>query len=105
MELFSQFLLDTGPSLYGGEITDDKRFHAVVPIALSAPHAMYQILALSALHLSHIRTAQASHYREEATALQIEALSRFNDSSPEITIESCAPMLLFSTLLSLHTLE
>ncbi|KAH4001195.1 hypothetical protein HBI56_012660 [Parastagonospora nodorum] len=105
MELFSQFLLDTGPSLYEGGSTDYKRFHAIVPIALSAPYAMYQILAISALHLSHIRTAQASHYREEATALQTEALSRFNDVLPEITIDSCAPMLLFSTLLSLHTLE
>jgi hypothetical protein len=38
-------------------------------------------------------------------ALQTEALSRFNDVLPEITIDSCAPMLLFSTLLSLHTLE
>ncbi|KAH8689243.1 hypothetical protein GQ44DRAFT_833138 [Phaeosphaeriaceae sp. PMI808] len=105
MELFSQFILDTGPSVYEGGSIDHESFRAIMPAALSAPYAMYQMLALSALHLSHIRTAQASRYREEATFLQTEALSLFNDSLAEITTDSCAPMLLFSSLLSLHTLE
>ncbi|KAH7406699.1 hypothetical protein DE146DRAFT_676056 [Phaeosphaeria sp. MPI-PUGE-AT-0046c] len=104
MELFSQFIFETGPSVYEGGSIDNESFRAIMPAALSAPYAMYQMLALSALHLSHTRTAQASHYREEATFLQTEALSLFNDSWAEITTENCVPMLLFSSLLSLHTL-
>lgn len=105
MELFYQFIFKTGPSVFEGGSIDDESFRAVMPAALSAPYAMYQVLALSALHLSHTRTAQASQYREEATFLQTEALSLFNDSWAEITTESCVPILLFSSLLSLHTLE
>jgi hypothetical protein len=105
MELFSHFILDTGPSVYEGGSIDHESFRAIMPAALSAPYAMYQMLALSALHLSHIRTAQARCYREEATFLQTEALNLFNDSLAEITPDNCVPMLLFSSLLSLHTLE
>jgi hypothetical protein len=104
MELFNQFIFKTGPSVYEGGSIDNESFCAIMPAALSAPYAMYQMLALSALHLSHTRTAQANHYREEATFLQTEALSLFNDSWAEITRESCVPILLFSSLLSLHTL-
>jgi len=84
---------------------DHESFRAIIPTVLSSPYAAYQMLALSALHLSHIRTAQASHYRDEATFLQTEALSLFNDSMAEITTDNCASLLVFSTLLSLHTLE
>jgi len=105
MELLSHFILETGASIYEGGSTDHETFRAIMPTVLSAPYAMYQMLALSALHLSHIRTAQASHYRDEATFLQTEALSLFNDSLAEITTDNCASMLIFSTLLSLHTLE
>jgi len=105
MELLSHFILETGASIYEGGSTDHETFRAIMPTVLSAPYAMYQMLALSALHLSHIRTAQASHYRDEATFLQTEALSLFNDSLAEITTDNCASILIFSTLLSLHTLE
>jgi hypothetical protein len=104
MELFSQFILETGPSVYEGGSIDHESFRAIMPAALSAPYAMYQMLALSALHLSHIRTSQASLYREQATLLQTEALSLFNGSLADVTTDSCAPMLIFSSLLSLHTL-
>ena len=104
MELFSQFIFETGPSAFVGEGIDHESFRTIMPAALSAPYVMYQMLALSALHLSQTRTAQASHYCEEATFLQTKALSLFNDSWAEITTESCVPMLLFSSILSLHTL-
>lgn len=104
MELFNQFIFETIPSIYEVEGVDHKSFHAIMPAALSAPYAIYQMLALSALHLSHTRTAQASRHREEATFLQTEALRMFNDAWAEITTESCVPMLVFSTLLGLHTL-
>jgi hypothetical protein len=104
MELFSQFILDTGPSLDEGGSVNRESFRAMMPAALSAPYVMYQMLALSALHLSHIRVAQATHYRVEATVLHTEALRLFNDSLAEITTESCAPMLVFSSFLGLYAL-
>ena len=105
MELLSQFMLETGPSIYEGGNLDSESFRAIIPTVLSAPYAMYQMLALSALHLSHTRTAEASHYRDEATFLQNEALGLFNNSLAETTTDTCAPMLIFSTSLSLHALE
>jgi hypothetical protein len=105
MELINRFIFETGPSVFEGGSIDNESFRAVMPVALSAPYVMYQMLALSALHLSHTRTAQTIQYREEATFLQTKALSLFNDSWVEITTESCVPILLFSSLLSLHTLE
>jgi hypothetical protein len=104
MELFSQFVLHTGASIFDAGSIDHESFRAIMPAVLSAPYAMYQMLALSALHLSHIRTAQASHYRQEATFLQTEALSLVNDSWAEPTTENCVSMLLFSSFLSLHSL-
>jgi hypothetical protein len=103
IQLYSQFILETAPSIYEGSI-DNATFRAVMSVALSAPFVMYQMLALSALHLSHTRTAQASHYRDEATFLQTEALSQFNGSWTKITAENCVSILVFSSLLSLHTL-
>lgn len=75
-----------------------------MPATLSVPYVMYEILALSALHLSHEHPAQAAYHREEATTLQIQALSLFNDSGSEVTAETCVPMLIFSSFLGLHTL-
>jgi hypothetical protein len=103
IQLYSQFILETAPSIYEGSI-DNATFRAVMSVALSAPFVMYQMLALSALHLSHTRTGQASHYRDEATFLQTEALSQFNGSWTKITAENCVSILVFSSLLSLHTL-
>ena len=105
MELINRFIFETGPSIFEGGSIDNESFRAIMPVALSAPYVMYQMLALSALHLSHTRTAQTIQYREEATFLQTKALSLFNDSWAEITTESCVPILLFSSLLSLHNLE
>jgi hypothetical protein len=104
LELLSQFILHTAATIYDGGGIDHESFRAIMPAALSAPYVMYQMLALSALHLSHTRTAQTSHYREQATFLQSEALSLFNGSWSKVSTENCVPMLLFSSFLSIHTL-
>jgi hypothetical protein len=103
-ELLSRYILDTGTSLEEGVRVDRESFRAMMPAALSAPYVMYQMFALSAFHLSHIRTARVKHYREEATVLQTEALSLFNNSLAEIAAENRAPMLIFSSFLGLHAL-
>lgn len=104
MELFSHFIFNTASDFYDRDPPAWDRLQFVMPAALFAPYLMYEILALSALHMSHTTPSQAVYHREEATALQTQALSLFNDSGVEVTAETCAPMLLFSNLLGLHTL-
>jgi hypothetical protein len=103
MELLTHFVLETAPSLEDRPC-DREHLRIMMPAALSAPYLMHQILALSALHLSHTRVAEAKNYREEATALQTQALSLFNDTLAEITTENCVPMLIFASFLGLHSL-
>jgi hypothetical protein len=104
MELLSYFIFDTGPSIDEGRSLDREYLRIMMPAALSAPYLMHQILALSALHLSHTRPAQAKYYREEATVLQMQALPLFNDALNEITTENCEAMLIFASFLGLHAL-
>lgn len=104
MELFSHFIFHTAPSLYDGRPPERDKLQFMMPAALSSPYLMYEMLAFSALHLSHTEPSQAVYHREEATALQTQALSLFNDSGAEVTTETCASMLMFSSFLGLHTL-
>jgi len=104
MELFSHFIFNTAPSFDDGVPAKLEQLQAMMPATFSIPYVMYEILALSALHLSHTNPTQAAYHREEATALQTQALSLFKDSGAEVTAETCAPMLIFSSFLGLHTL-
>lgn len=104
MELFSHFIFNTAPSLDEYNPPDRAQLQVMMPAALSVPYVMYQVLALSALHLSHTNPSRADYHREEATALQTQALALFNESGAEVTAETCAPMLIFSSFLGLHTL-
>lgn len=104
MELFSHFLLDTGPSLAHDQVFDREHVRLMMPAILSAPWLMHQVLALSAMHLSCIRPTEAKRYREEATHLQMQALSLSSDSVKSISRDNCEAMLIFASLLGLHTL-
>lgn len=104
MELFGHFIFNTAPSFSDGAPPSLHQLQSMMPATLSVPYVMYEILALSALHLSHEHPIQAAYHREEATALQTQALSLFNDSGGEVTAETCVPMLIFSSFLGLHTL-
>lgn len=104
MELYSHFIFNTAPSLDQYSPPDRAQMQVMMPAVLAVPYVMYQILALSALHMSHTNPSKADFHREEATALQIQALSLFNESGSEVTAETCAPMLIFSSFLGLHTL-
>jgi len=79
-------------------------FDAAVNIALGAPFLMHQLLAVSALHLSTLRLAKRDYYSSEATRLQTEALTLFNNLNPEWMSENTVPVLLFSSLLGIHVL-
>ena len=59
----------------------------IVDVALrymdQAPYLIYQLLALSALHLSVQDVANSTHYRRQATELQTRALASFTKHTEE----------------------
>lgn len=83
---------------------DGKILSGVVEAALSSPCLMNALLAAAALHLSHTRPAQSSHYHHQAVHFHTHALSIFNQQRPHVTPENCVSLLLFGQLTSLHVL-
>lgn len=102
MELLYHFILETGPSLNGGRPLENEDSRVMMLTALSAPWLMYQLLALSAMHLSFKKSAEANSYREESTALQVQGLALYQENMDGVTAENCSAMLMFASLLSLH---
>ena len=72
--------------------------------ALSAPYLMQELLALSALHLSLLHPAQREFYHHQASGLQTRALTIFNGSHLDVDSENCIAIVLFSSLLAMHSL-
>lgn len=104
MELLSNFMLETAPSLDVREAMDLSLTRTLMPAILSAPYLLLQVLALSALHLSQTKPAQADSYHADATALQVEALTTFDDYIGNINTGNCEAMLMFTSFLSTHSL-
>ncbi|KIV99820.1 uncharacterized protein PV09_08624 [Verruconis gallopava] len=121
MQLLSNFIFETMPSLAEHRTFDPTYSQRIISVALKTPYLMYEIMALSAVHLSRTRVSQARYYLNEAITLQTEALSLFNSSmgnksigtTAETDIPSAindirkiesAPMLLFANFLGIHAL-
>ena len=104
MQLFSHFIFETLPSLAETGSVDHEQTRTMMPMMLSQPYTLYQLLALSAMHISYKNTEEPTSHLEEARALQTQALVAFNDAHIEVTVENCVPMLTFSTLIGLHAL-
>lgn len=83
---------------------DGKILSAVLEAAFSSPCLMNALLAVSALHLSHIRPAQRAHYHHQAVHFHTHALSIFNQQRPRVTPENCVSLIIFGQLTSLHVL-
>ncbi|KAJ4350567.1 hypothetical protein N0V95_004616 [Ascochyta clinopodiicola] len=104
MELLSNFILETIPGLDMNDIVHLGLMRTVMPAVLSTPYLLLQALALSALHMSHTKPMQASSYHADATSLQIEALTLFDEHLGNINSENCDAMLMFASLLGTHSL-
>ncbi|KAI0894372.1 hypothetical protein F4806DRAFT_120328 [Annulohypoxylon nitens] len=106
MELFYNFihgdLFDLPPPCADPEKTLTPAM--IVEIALPYPFLMNEILAFSALHLSFIRPLKAQLYRHHAIGLQTQALTIFNGEMINVDRDNCMAVLIFSWLLTLHTL-
>lgn len=77
---------------------------AVIEYGLQAPYLMNELLAIAALHLSHLNPERLD-YQQHATALQTRALSSFNDAKEDVSATTCIPMFIFSSLLGRHILH
>ncbi|KZM28541.1 uncharacterized protein EKO05_0005987 [Ascochyta rabiei] len=104
MELFSNFMLETMPGLDMNGIVDLGLMRTVMPAILSTPYLLLQVPALSALHLSHTKPMQGISYHADATSLQIEALTSFDEHLGNINSENCDTILMFASLLGTHSL-
>lgn len=107
MELLSHATLS--PDLFNlGDNTDNDfiRLTYSTKIAFAFPYLLHQLLAFSARHLAFLHPSRHQHYSHLAASLQSRAISLFNDSESNSTIDknNCVPILLFSTTLGHHLL-
>jgi hypothetical protein len=77
---------------------------SIVRMALSHPYLMYELLAISALHLAYCRPESSPWYYTRSTELQTQALNSFNSIKREVDASSCGPVLMFTSLLAVHVL-
>lgn len=77
----------------------------LVEAALSYPFLMNEMLAFAALHLAHLNPAKARLYKHHAVGLQTHALSIFNREMTKVNRENGKAVMLFSWLMTLHTLH
>jgi hypothetical protein len=63
---------------------------------------MYELLAISAFHLSTKHPSKSAIYLTESTTLQAHALFIFNSSTPTVNEDNLIPSFLFSAVVGLH---
>ncbi|KAJ4983901.1 feruloyl esterase b precursor [Stagonosporopsis vannaccii] len=104
LELLSNFICEVASSLDTDYSIDTGLLRGMMPAVLSKPFLLLEVLALSALHLSRTRSEHADDYFAEATSLQIEALTLFDDQLGSITSNNCEAVLMFASFLGVHSL-
>ncbi|RMZ79310.1 hypothetical protein DV737_g3438, partial [Chaetothyriales sp. CBS 132003] len=77
---------------------------SVVAHGLRNKPLMYQILALSALHLSLERPSRQHFYKVMASDLQSKALEGFQQQLDIVDASNCLEVMLFSHLIAVHVL-
>jgi hypothetical protein len=65
----SHFIYETLPSLEETGSIENGQARALMPVILSEPYTMYQLLALSFMHVSYQHSEEANWHLEEARAL------------------------------------
>ncbi|KAK9447014.1 uncharacterized protein V1518DRAFT_422688 [Limtongia smithiae] len=104
MELLSHFLSNVASWFFmeNGKQISFQSF--LIPTALEHPFVMYELLALSASHLSESKPAdKSSHYLEIASAYRGRALSGLNSALENLNVTNCKAALFFSHLIAIHS--
>ncbi|KAH7111202.1 hypothetical protein EDB81DRAFT_830686 [Dactylonectria macrodidyma] len=104
LQLFHHFNISTFDAVWspGPDLGIHKRI--IMKHATSNPVLAHEVLALSARHLSIIRTDGDKLYYRQAMELQCQAISMFNILSPQDMAENWVPTFIFSHILGVHTL-
>ncbi|KAH6658659.1 hypothetical protein BKA67DRAFT_512770 [Truncatella angustata] len=104
--LENEVLRSPDPILITGAQNAQLCYDAIFQSAISAPYLMYELLAFSALHCSTVSHDDAgkTKYTHQAAELQTRALALFNATKPEVRSENCMALLVFSSVLGMHTL-
>lgn len=75
----------------------------VLRLALETPYLLYQVLAMSSRHLAHLHPNEFQFHYGQAIKFQTNAIESFNASQP-LGSDACMPAVLFSSILSRHSL-
>lgn len=102
LELFHHFLTETTLALSDEPITLNVWTRVVPRYGFRFPFLMYELLAIGALHLGHVRPDSRRHYYDRATELQNSAMARFHALEMKVDESNAGAVLVFSSLLSLQ---
>ncbi|EXJ62921.1 hypothetical protein A1O7_03364 [Cladophialophora yegresii CBS 114405] len=104
LELLHQFVTSTYRTFNDNNEVGEVWRTSVVRMALGHPYLMYELLAISALHLAYCRPESSPWYYTTSTELQTQALNSFNSIQREVDASNCGPVLMFTSLLAVHVL-
>ena len=99
LELLHHFTIHTCYTLSDKARSQRIWQNAIPQIAYSYPFLMRGILAISALHLAHLRPNEARHFEIKAMAHQNAALGPFRDVIKVISPFNCHALFAFSAVL------
>jgi hypothetical protein len=104
LELLHHFVTNTYTTMSDDpEILESWR-GPVIRIGFNCPFFLLEMLAVSALHLAHLRPEQAHHYYTISTELQSQALTNFTVQQLVVDETNCAAVLLFTSFMAFHVL-
>ncbi|OCT54929.1 C6 finger domain protein [Cladophialophora carrionii] len=104
LELLHQFVTSTYRTFNDNDEVREVWRTSIVWMALAHPYLMYELLAISALHLAYCRPESSPWYYTTSTELQTQALNSFNSIQRAVDASNCAPVLMFTSLLAVHVL-
>lgn len=102
LELLHQFATETCYTMSNRSESHDLWRVTVCKEGLHHDFLMRGILAIAALHLSHLRPDQASDYQNIANSHQDKALSVFRMNVPNVTDANCHAFFALSSLIVVY---
>lgn len=75
----------------------------IVNCAVHHPFLMYEVLAISALHLGRFRPESLHFYTDVASSFQARALAGLDNILTQVNASNCQVVLFFSHLISMHS--
>ena len=75
----------------------------IINCAVHHPFLMYEVLAISALHLSRFRPEKHHFYTDVANSFQARALAGLDNILTQVNASNCQVVLFFSHLISMQS--